>query len=107
MTQHLDLEAIMARYRVAQEDASHVVIIDNLIASSDDVPALVKAVERYQRLTRDAIAAAIHDGPAAQEQYDQEGIARHPFTECPYRAQYRRDADAVLALIEEPETDGE
>lgn len=48
---------------------------------------------------REAIAKAIHDGPNAQAQYAKAGIPAHAWESCAYQAEYRADADAVLALF--------
>ena len=41
------------------------------------------------------IARAIHDGPNAQEQYVEAGIAPHKYDDCRWKREYREDAAAA------------
>lgn len=49
--------------------------------------------------TAEVIARAIHDGPTAQAQYAEHGIAPHDFATCSYREQYMGDARAVRTAL--------
>ena len=91
---NVDLDGIMERFALAQQDASHVIIYERMDASMSDVPELVAEVRRLTGLlatarthpTRERIARAIGNARWGDEWL---GVPD---------AQLLREADAVLAL---------